>query len=871
MNPQLATCTLLGFLLVGEPPTEAKRDQFDDLLPPGAVARLGTTRFRDRDTMIFAAISPDKKLLATSSGHSFIVWDAVTGSPIQIGEPPKPWIVQTAWPESGEWLFCLSFSPDGESLALSVIEYKGQQQHVRIYDVRSGKLRQTISVGTRHVDKLAYSRDGKWLFTILHDDNLSVWDVKSGEPVKTLSDLPPRALDLVLAPDGKTLALAVGEYSKSVVLQIHDLATGKLITRFNQKGTASSSLTFFPDGKAIAAIGPSGEQDGKNDGGMLELQVLAVGRDEVIQRSKPIRWNKEAIKKAVGGVRGICISPDGKLIAVGNGNGRAPDEACIIVFDAATLNETARFYEPLGKYGWQHVYGLQFLDNDNLLTWGNHHSVTIWDVKTGQRKLPKDGPTTPPVALVFSPDDETLIQVGPQGDSAYRLWKFATNKVVEGGEADLVVSRAAVSRDGRFLVAARFGATAAHTVDLTQRQSVAKWPLPADFFLAALSADGRLAAVTKSSNDAIQLIIYDTKTGEKKHEIDLKEQFHSPFVHSPIVLFSADNHRIFVGGDSGIVVHDLALGRPVVTIDGEPPSKIAVTTDGKRLISLGTDLQIWEVSTGRQCRLIPWKVPHWSVYTKPMDLAANNRWLAVAKGLRDDGSASILDIYTGRELHTFKGHLGSVNQIAFSHNVRFLATAGDDTTTVVWDLAAMAHQPDPSVKPLTEDQLSKNWTLLSGQDAAGALEALARLINDPARSVPFTKKQLANAQPFADEMIEKLIANLDADEYNLREEASKNLAKLGWTAEPAMKKAYAKTSSAEVKARLERLLTTLPKEKLDPTTVFAARVTELLERVGTPEAQELLTELAKGSPSAHLTQEAGDSVKRLEKKSANRR
>jgi hypothetical protein len=45
----------------------------------------------------------------------------------------------------------------------------------------------------------------------------------------------------------------------------------------------------------------------------------------------------------------------------------------------------------------------------------------------------------------------------------------------------------------------------------------------------------------------------------------------------------------------------------------------------------------------------------------------------------------------------------------------------------------------------------------------------------------------------------------------------------------------------------------------------------LLERVGTPEAQDLLTALAKGPPSARLTQEAAASVKRLEKKSANRR
>src|SRR5262249_52473717 len=100
---------------------------------------------------------------------------------------------------------------------------------------------------------------------------------------------------------------------------------------------------------------------------------------------------------------------------------------------------------------------------------------------------------------------------------------------------------------------------------------------------------------------------------------------------------------------------------------------------------------------------------------------------------------------------------------------------------------------------------------------------------------------------------------------------SKNLAKLGWTAEPAMQKSLAKTSSAEVKARLQRLLADLPEEKFDPITVFAARVTELLERVGTPEAQDLLTALAKGPPSARLTQEAAASVKRLEKKSANRR
>jgi hypothetical protein len=87
---------------------------------------------------------------------------------------------------------------------------------------------------------------------------------------------------------------------------------------------------------------------------------------------------------------------------------------------------------------------------------------------------------------------------------------------------------------------------------------------------------------------------------------------------------------------------------------------------------------------------------------------------------------------------------------------------------------------------------------------------------------------------------------------------------LGERVEPALRQALKEKPSAEVRRRVGALLAAL-KGVPPPNTLRALRAVWVLERVGTPEARQLLGALAKGAPGARQTVEAQAALARLDK------
>jgi len=90
----------------GEPAAPARRDALGDPLPEGALARLGSTRFRHGGTVWHLAFSPDGKTVASSSnGQAVRIWDVKTGRKVRESERRY----------GGG---ALAYSPDGATLAV---------------------------------------------------------------------------------------------------------------------------------------------------------------------------------------------------------------------------------------------------------------------------------------------------------------------------------------------------------------------------------------------------------------------------------------------------------------------------------------------------------------------------------------------------------------------------------------------------------------------------------------------------------------------------------------------------------------------------------------------------------------------------------
>ncbi len=92
-------------------------------------------------------------------------------------------------------------------------------------------------------------------------------------------------------------------------------------------------------------------------------------------------------------------------------------------------------------------------------------------------------------------------------------------------------------------------------------------------------------------------------------------------------------------------------------------------------------------------------------------------------------------------------------------------------------------------------------------------------------------------------LVERLIAKLDSDDFEQRNGATEELGRLGDVAVPALQKTLTGKTALETRRRVEALLVRLTAQQAP-----VVRAVEVLERAGTPDAQQALQALANGAP-----------------------
>ncbi len=800
-------------------------DLFGDPLPPGALARFGTTRLRHSGTVNAVALSPDGKTLASAGDDPLIrLWDPSTGKSLG-----------TLQGHTGA-VRCLAFSPDGKTLASG-----SNDKIICLWDMSAaGRPGTKPMQAGGHADivlSLAFSPDGKVLYSGGWEGTIRAWDPATGKEQRRFESVDSRLPSIALSPDGKTLASVnlMGTSFKATV-NLWDAAAGKHLRQLgpDPKNPTHriSQVVFSPDGDTLAVAGDD------------QLQLFEVGSGEEMHKGK----------KSLGSAYCAAFSPDGKTVAYGAA-GR------LKLAGVATGRELRQF-----EGEQDYFFSLAFSADGKTLVGGGTRTVGVWDPATGKERLHFAGHPGMVCGLIFSPDGKRLL-TGGYGPTL-RWWDLNTGKetgTIPGARSlgalnwtDEVV----VSPDGKTL-AVTGSNLSIHLLDATTGKERVKFTSHLPPNASAVTAihvvfapDGKTVISSTLGVDH-HVRVWDAVTGKERMKIDTGPQNNCGLAISP------DGKWLYQTTLQGpIHVYDAANGKELRTIGkvDHGADRLTPSPDGRLLGAIETDgAHVWEAATGTE--LYHFGGP--SSWPTRLAFSPDSRTLAL---FGEEGSgAQLREVATGKLRLTVGGHAGAVRGVAFSPDGRLLATGGDDTTALVWDWRALALLGRPALAELSAKRLDELWDDLSGVDAEAALRAVALLARAPGQAVPYLKERVGRVEA---SNLDKLIAQLDDDDFEVREKATEHLIALGRAAEAALRKATAK-GSAEVRLRATRILEQLEKGNADDTQrLRGLRALEVLETIGTPEARRILEDVGKGAAEADLTRAAKAALERLSAKAA---
>jgi dipeptidyl aminopeptidase/acylaminoacyl peptidase len=336
--------------------------------------------------------------------------------------------------------------------------------------------------------------------------------------------------------------------------------------------------------------------------------------------------------------------------------------------------------------------------------------------------------------------------------------------------------------------------------------------------------------------------------------------------------------------EANVRIWDVETGKERQTLKDRAAASgfesVAISPDGKTVAVGGWDrsVYLWDVEKGALRTVLRGH----RLAVMSLNFSADGKTLASADGDYYHPAPGQVWLWTmpdGDEQAKWIGHADSIWGVRFAPDGRTLVTAGRDRKVKIWETATGKERATldnglllfEAIRPaaLTEKELDESWTALADSEGTAAQRAIGRLVRAPDQAPSWLAKRLKPA-PKADAQLEKSVrewvVKLDDDNFTTREKAGEELAKLGATAGPALRKALDDTPSPEARQRITGLLEKMGKPGSHPDELRGIRAIEALEMINRDAARDLLKGLAEGAPEASLTREAAASCRRLAKR-----
>jgi WD40 repeat protein len=493
----------------------------------------------------------------------------------------------------------LAFSPDGKTLFTS-----GTDQAIRSFDVATGKETHHFA----YAEKFATFADGKRVVFFTREGQIRICDPATGKELASLKahPLPDQVWihsPVLPLPDGKTVITAqlpAGFTGIGNGFQyFFDPASGKEIRRIGDKSTiAAGANCLIPGG----AISPDGSMLATSVINQPRVVVWDTAKGEILQSIKLPDYATD-----------LAFSADGRMLATAQMR-----TGEVILWEAGTGKERAHLKPEAGGPG--EIRWVTFAPKGNrLAAVADDGRIWVWDVAKMkvEHQLPGQPFTQnkPAFGPIFSPDGETL---AAKFGNTIVLWDLKTGKALDtarSGHAQPVLDafltpdgKSAITRDKETI---RFWDLATGKETRLLEEPTLQMGLSRDGkFLVTLGGKYNFGRINGVDGNYVRggvyggpLKIWDTQGKAKTREIDIGKTCRG-------VVFGPDVATVAVADwFNKVELYEVATGKFLQIWQESTRGELYFAPDGRSLGSIRIYIGVWLLKADKGT-LVPFPADH---------------------------------------------------------------------------------------------------------------------------------------------------------------------------------------------------------------------------------------------------------------------